>query len=47
MSLHELVLLEPDKAGDEGGGGGDGRDDAPGDQLRLVAIGWCDAVVLE
>ena len=46
MALHQLVLLQSDESGDERGCGGDGRDDATGDQLRLVAVGGRDAVVL-
>ena len=46
VSLYELVLLEADEAGDERGRGGDGRDDAAGDKLGLVAVGGRDAVVL-
>ena len=46
VALHQLVLLEAYEACDERGGGGDGRDDAARDQLRLVAVGRRDAVVL-
>lgn len=44
-ALGELVELEADEAGDDGGGGRDGGDDLAGDELGAVAVGGRDLVV--
>ena len=45
MALHQLVQLEADEASDEGGGGGDGRNNPSSDSLARQAIGCLDAIV--
>mmetsp|Transcript_26920 Transcript_26920/g.61971 ORF Transcript_26920/g.61971 Transcript_26920/m.61971 type:complete len:243 (-) Transcript_26920:948-1676(-) len=42
---NDLVHLQADEAGDEGGGGGNGRDDAPGNGTGLVGVLCGDLVV--
>ena len=45
VTLHQLVKLQTDEASDEGGGGGDGRNNPSSDSLARQAIGCLDAIV--
>jgi hypothetical protein len=46
VALHQFVELEADEASDQRSRGGDGRDDAAGDQLGLEAVRHSDAVIV-
>ena len=45
MTETNLVELQTDETGDQRCGGGDGRDDLPGDLLRCMPVGRRDVVV--